>query len=702
MHFTYPYFLFASAAIAIPIIIHLFYFRRFKTVYFTNVKFLQELKEETASRSKLRNLLILLMRCLAVLAAVLAFAQPFIPANDDAAKQGKKAVSIFVDNSYSMAASDADVPLLEKAKQRAREIVAAYAPDDEFQILTADFEGKHQRLVSKDDALKLIDEIKISPATQDLIKVMNRQKQVLRNSTTSSKTAFIISDFQRSQAVETPKIAQDSTIATTLIPLQAIQKKNIAIDSCWFESPVPMLNQTNNLVVKLRNFGENDENNVRLTVTHNGQVKPVGNMAIDANSVKYDTIPITIMNTGWHRCEVEITDYPITFDDHYFVAFKVAQNLKILSIDEGGGAAYLDAVFKGASYFQLSHQSAGGVDYSKLKEYNLIIINGLRTVSSGLSSELQAYSKSGGNVLVFPNNSADLTSYNSFLNAFGAGTLQRFETAKRQVGFINTDEFTFNDVYLNTNANNLKLPETNGNFALSHGSNEEILLRYRDGGIFVSKYKNENGNLFLCASPLEVQYSNLVKNAEVFVPMVYKMALARGGKSRIGYTIGKDNSIETENRSSNIDKNTYKLAISGAKAATPETQTPTNKGKSIESDEQTEFIPEQRNLGARLLLSFGTNIRRAGFYDLYIKKDSVQSVFAFNYDRRESPLDYLDQKSMSAFGNSQLSVLNVNASTNFVQLVGERSRGILLWKWCIIFALLFLLAEELLVRFWKR
>ena len=64
------------------------------------------------------------------------------------------------------------------------------------------------------------------------------------------------------------------------------------------------------------------------------------------------------MNTGWHRCEVEITDYPITFDDHYFVAFKVAQNLKVLSIDEGAGATYLDAVFKGASYFQITHQSA--------------------------------------------------------------------------------------------------------------------------------------------------------------------------------------------------------------------------------------------------------------------------------------------------------------------------------------------------------
>ncbi|MBL0342555.1 MAG: BatA domain-containing protein [Bacteroidetes bacterium] len=74
--FVFPGFLLASALIAIPLIIHLFNFRRFKKVYFTNVKFLKELKEETSSRSKLKHLLVLLARMLAVIFLVLAFAQP--------------------------------------------------------------------------------------------------------------------------------------------------------------------------------------------------------------------------------------------------------------------------------------------------------------------------------------------------------------------------------------------------------------------------------------------------------------------------------------------------------------------------------------------------------------------------------------------------------------------------------------------------
>ena len=116
MQFTYPAFLFALAALAIPIIIHLFYFRRFKKVYFTNVKYLEEIKEETSSRNKLKNLLILLSRILAICGLVFAFAQPFIP-QGDTVKKGNNAVSIFIDNSFSMNAVQNEIPLIDIAKE---------------------------------------------------------------------------------------------------------------------------------------------------------------------------------------------------------------------------------------------------------------------------------------------------------------------------------------------------------------------------------------------------------------------------------------------------------------------------------------------------------------------------------------------------------------------------------------------------------
>src|ERR1035438_3666616 len=95
MQFLHSNFLFALSALAIPIIIHLFNFRRYKTVYFSNVTFLKELKEETASQSKLKHLLVLACRLLALAFLVFAFAQPYIPNKKNQLSSGRKFVSIY-------------------------------------------------------------------------------------------------------------------------------------------------------------------------------------------------------------------------------------------------------------------------------------------------------------------------------------------------------------------------------------------------------------------------------------------------------------------------------------------------------------------------------------------------------------------------------------------------------------------------------
>ncbi|MEA4966867.1 MAG: BatA domain-containing protein, partial [Bacteroidaceae bacterium] len=90
-------------AIAIPIIIHLFNFRRFKKVYFTNVKFLKEVEISTKKQNKIRNRLLLFTRILSIILLVLLFAQPFFPNKEEKlVEKGLNAVVVFVDNSFSM------------------------------------------------------------------------------------------------------------------------------------------------------------------------------------------------------------------------------------------------------------------------------------------------------------------------------------------------------------------------------------------------------------------------------------------------------------------------------------------------------------------------------------------------------------------------------------------------------------------------
>ena len=150
MNFLFPTFLIGLAAITIPIIIHLFNFRKYKKMHFTNVQFLKELKQESDSKSKLKEWLILLMRVLAIASLVFAFAQPIISGKSEQAK-GEKAISIYIDNSFSMENVNKKGTLLENAKLFATEIINSFDASDKFQLITNNFEGRHQRFLSKEE-----------------------------------------------------------------------------------------------------------------------------------------------------------------------------------------------------------------------------------------------------------------------------------------------------------------------------------------------------------------------------------------------------------------------------------------------------------------------------------------------------------------------------------------------------------------------
>ncbi|MEL7122686.1 MAG: BatA domain-containing protein [Bacteroidota bacterium] len=675
MQFLYPTFLFALAALAIPIIIHLFHFRRFKKVYFTNVRFLKEVKEETSARSKIRNLLVLIARLLALTFLILAFAQPFIPQTTEV-QQGRKNVSLYIDNSFSMSALSRDVPLYETAKQRAREIIQAYSEQDRFQIITNDFSGRQQRLVSKEDALALVDEIENSPDVRQISKVVDRQQRALEREEASTQVAYLISDFQKT----TTDLSQltDTTLNINLVPLAAISERNVSIDSVWFEAPVQMLNQNNPLVVKLRNLSDEPMENIRLSIRYDGQTKPVGTLTIPPFSTITDTVNISIFQTGWNQATLNITDYPIQFDDKYNFSFFVAESIKVLTINQELPNRFMAAAFGGIPYFEVDDRQVQNLDYSQFGNYQMIVLSDVQTISSGLASELRSFAENGGNVLVFPPKTADLTTYRSFLGSIPANQLGNFEDKERQVVQINTSEFVFKDVFQNSSAN-LKLPISQGNFTSPRtGANEEPLLIYRDGSSYMSKYKLGDGNLYICLSPLDETINDLVKNGEIFIPMLYKMAISASRTQQIAYTIGSDEVIEQRHDNTGQDL-VYK----------------------IKNEESGEFIPEQVTIGSNIFFTIGEQIKQAGFYNWFLNVTEPLGTIAFNYDRKESELSYFTKDELGSITNPKIDVIDINDSAVLTTLIEERSQGIVLWRLCLILALVFLAVEILLLRFWK-
>jgi hypothetical protein len=678
MKFLFPSFLFALFAIAIPIIIHLFNFRKYKKVYFTNVKFLREVKQETQSKSKLKHLLVLCCRILAIIFLVLAFARPYIPSESVNALQGDKAVSIFIDNSFSMQAENEEGILFEEALQKAREIAGAFKPSDKFQILTNDFEGKHQRMVSKEEFLTMLDEITISPAVKSLPDIILRQQDLLKKQEELNKLSFIISDFQKSMA-ELSELKSDSSVKVKLIPLSTEKSGNVYIDSCWFISPVRRPGQTEEFIVRVKNASNKAYESIPLKLLINGNQKTQASLSIAPNSQEDVKLVFTVNEPGIHKATVKITDYPVTYDDDYFFSFKIEQNLPVLIINGEKESPYLNGLFLKDEYFKVTQFQEKNIDLSAFSTNALIILNELKSLPGGFAQELNKFAENGGSILVIPAKDIDYASYQTFLAASAGSSFLALDTNDLKVTKINTEHYLFGNVF-ETVPQNIDLPLASSRFIIQKNNRkgEEELLRLQNGDIFLGRYPFGKGYIYLSSVPLRQEFSNFQKHA-LFVPIMYNIALFSQSRFPLSYTIGRDKLIENP---------------------APEAKSEIIK---LTSEDDFEIIPQQKTLEGKQLLFFDDAIKEAGNFSLKASNIETGGI-SFNFDRKESILDYFtNEELISSLEKAGLSNFSVIPSkyTNTTSLSEEFNLGRRLWKVCIIFALLFLLIEILLLRTFK-
>jgi len=670
MHFLYPAFLFALLTLAIPLLIHLFNFRKYQKVYFSNVQFLKEVQEQQSSRRNLKERLILASRLLALAFLVFAFARPFIPGQNAANSGKQQAISIFVDNSYSMETLNRDGSLLDEAKRRAKEIAAAYSLNDRFQLLTQDFEGRHQRLLSRQEFDDAVDTLKISPQSRTLQQIINRQQGLLDMHREQPGSIFIISDFQKNMAGDRP-VKTDTGVAINLVQVKASTLPNVAVDSAAMLSAIHRPGDGEKLVVRLHNYSTETAEKIPLKVLINGEQKALGSYTIAPRAVQYDTLSFSGLQAGWQRAEISLQDNPVTFDNQFYFTFEVEQQMSILLIDGGIPNPYLKAVFAADPFFNARRVPDGNVDYASLDTYPVIILSDINAISTGLSQQLKTYVAKGGTLLVFPSVDVDMASYKSFLQSLNAAYPEKLITADANVASLNLQNPVFKNIFENF-PQNPDLPAVKKYYQLNGGGESLMALPGRQP--FWNQYTNGKGKVYVSAVALNEDFSNLPRHA-LFVPIMFRIALLSGHDQSLAYTLGREENIEVPPVQTN-EKQLLKL-VKGSISIIPETK-------------QTE--------GSTLLYT-ADQLQQPGVYDLK-KQDSTVAVLAFNDNRSESDLSYLTApelaklmpaaKPVLATGNGSLK--NVLAETNF---------GLQLWKLCIILALIFLGAEILLIRYLK-
>jgi len=679
MQFINSLFLFGICAIAIPILIHLFNFRRYKTTYFSNVKLLQEILKKTKRESQLQQFIVLLLRILGIAALAFAFAQPYLPNNQFETQSGT-IVSVFVDNSFSMEAQTQQSSLLREATDAAKKIADSFSYNDEFVLVTNNFSAQEAQIINKDELLTRLDDIEITSHSKNIGQILHFIKNITAKSQKAQKLDYFISDFQKSQFDFTP-LLRDSMRFYFLIPVENKGMNNISIDSCWFDMPVFQVGYNVGMTVRVRNNGKEEIVKLPVKLYINNEQRALGAVDIKPNSYTDYTLNYTIQQPGIQAGMVEIYDTPITFDDKFFFVYEVAPSATVIAIQDKIKNRYLQALYGADSLFHYEAMNVNQINYSAFASAQLIVLDQVETISTGLAAELEKYVQNGGTLAVFPAEKMEVAQWGAFFNALNVPNYQALQTTEMKVGGINKESIYFKGALQKKEEEHWDMPTASHYYTFENKNvAAEEILRLENNAPFLTAYNFGKGRVILSAVALNDFYGNAHKNAMLFVPL-HNLGLMGQLKSALYYFIGNDETVTTPQKATGSED----IFVLKQKTG------------------NVELIPEQRNMGNETQLFLHSQVQQAGFYDI-LKGGTVYATLAYNYQRKESNLEYYTENELHKIADQSDGRITVVSkhTKDLTRSISDTLSGKSLWRYFILVALVCFLTEIVLLRFWGR
>ncbi|MGW8122346.1 BatA domain-containing protein [Roseivirga echinicomitans] len=660
--FANPAVLWGLLALAIPIIIHLFNFRRVKRVQFSNIALLKKVKEESSSKRKPVELLILLSRLLFIAFLILTFAQPIFKdkAND---QQLSDEVLIYLDNSLSM-----DMPVssqqsaFDRAYSLSAGVVDAYPESAQFRFLENGYGNSLNTSYTASTIKDRFTELELSGVGRSMAEIQSR---IAANGFKGD--VYLISDFQKNNENELASIASDTLRNYYLMPIEGDNDSNLYFDTAYLENSFLLGAMKNNLKVVLKNEGSEDFKDVNLRLFFDGQLASTALLNVSANGIKEHVFEVDQSAKGLNKARVTLDDSKVLFDNEYFLTLNNIGKVVVHEVKGPASNRYIEQLYAENELFNYQAFNANNIDNNELLQSDIIILNQLSDFSNQLISALNTFLERNGTVLIIPAAESNFQTFSQL------GLNIRFDSDERLgLGQPNFQNPFFDGVFENTNEA-IAMPEASITFRLM---NSELgVLSFKNGREFLSKAELSLGNAYFFASDFSAN-STSFPNHSLFVPVMYKLALgSKVNLSKLYYVTDEQTMV-------------YPL----------EENLTANDIVTL-SDGQRKITPDQRISGKNLIMEIPKDELSAGHYTI-LKGETTLGTIAFNQSKAESSMERHSFEELEIL--AQAKHINVIQAEDGLEVNRELTagiKGINLWKYALMLGLFFLFVEVILIRY---
>lgn len=640
MHFKHPEVLYFLFLLIVPIIVHLFQFRRFQKEYFTNVRFLKEISIQSRKSSTIKKWLLLFTRMLLLVFLILAFAQPYFEAKDTQGKDNE--LVVILDNSYSMEAPGEVGSLLQRAIQ---DIVAEIPSEQKISVLTNDAYYWQTNLKAIDNEL-----LQTSYSTQDF-QLQHHLDQVALRFPEGGADVLVITD---PGGLKNISIKDSVTVKPFLVQPKHILEFNASVDSVYIAKSD---GNFYDLRISVSGYGT-APNPVALSVYNQG--KPIAKTSVDFTANKSE-VQVSIPQELFHG-HVQIEDGGLTYDNRYYFSIPPKSLTNVMVVGETDTSEFLHRIYT-SDEFKLNQYTQENLPYGEIPNQDVIVVNEPENVSVALQNSLIDFYKKGGIVVLIPSSELDLITLNKLAQSMGGFRFESFQNKEELVTQINFENPLFNGVF-EKKVSNFQYPKVGGKFVCK-GIGKKVLY-FADNSPFLMSNTSEVGRFYVFSSPISLPKSNF-KQSPLIVPVFYKMAVEKQSKV-VALSIGSNETFEME-------------------AQLPEDQVLEIVGT------QERFIPAQKIGGDKVKMEFSNNLIAPGNYSIQSQQKEI-GVLSFNIKRTESSI----QETTNLPENQFTQVDSLEEVVSFFQQNREDNE---IWRWLLFLTLVFLVFEILIQKLFK-
>ncbi len=576
MNFTFlnGAFLFAAFTALLPLIIHLISRRRVSTVDFSSLRFLKELERKRIRRVRLRQILLLIVRSLIILAAALALARPTLKGTfaGGGGAHAKTSVAIVVDNSASMLRAGEGGDLLADALRSARDIAGLLDDGDQAFLVTA---GEPARAVladgtfSPDVLLEAVNGTEAGASATDYPRALDLASGLLSESRNLNRELYVLGDMQRTgwarEAGEPAASAEEGRGASPggdvrayVLPL-AGPTANLGLSSVATERRYGGAIGLHSVSAQVSNHGRRGgEVMVRLFIDG----EQAGQAGVDVESGGFATarFAVTVAESEWHEGWVELPPDALDADNRRYFVIPAARLTEVLVVrpdddSELDDADYLERALDptGTSdRFSVSVVPQAALARQENGRFPLVVLADVGRLDDAAAGWVGRHVDDGGGLLIALGSRTDVRSWNGGLLQEIAGVTilaptdrpEGVRLAPAQQGHPLLDglvagERLVDDIQVRR-AFDVRAPDAEEVLELP-GIGPALTLRRAPAGDRKTGDAGPNGEVAVLMTGVDPSWSDLPRSGFV-VPLVHRLAerLSRTNSRPASVTVGED------------------------------------------------------------------------------------------------------------------------------------------------------------------